>query len=402
VREIGYGGQAGGGKSFGLILDPLYQIVTPGFNAIIFRRTYKRLKEADGLIDLSFQVYPYLGGEYHGQDYRWTFPNGNTIRFSHIEHENNIHQYSGSQYAYIGFDELQEFTKRQYLFLFSRNRSTNSDISLFVRSTFNPGGIGHSWIKKRFIDTDIRNRHRWFSQEGGVEIEVPAGQGVSRMFIPASLEDNPYLYQGGDGDYEKGLRQLDNVDYQRLRHGDWSIRRTGLVYHGFTRDNIAPSSRQMDLSQASFYHSHDFGAVNRAWGLFAKIDGTYFLVHEAILPPGSTEARARIIRQHLKGKQVIAGYGGSKSEKQQRADYRQAGVQIREPVITDVESQISITNKMFETGELMICSDCTMTIDQLDSCVRDDSEGIADKSVWHNLDVLRYFAAGVNRRGWVW
>lgn len=402
VREVGYGGQAGGGKSFALILDALYQIGKPGYNAILFRRTYKQLMGADGLIELSHQVYPLVGGEYLKGERLWTF-NGypGTVRFAHLEHEDDVHAYEGHQYAYIGFDELQTFTLRQYLYMFSRNRSSNPDIKPYTRSTFMPGDVGHFWVKQRFIDTQIEDRPRYFRRIDGVDTEVGAKDryGVQRVFIRARLEDNPYLWLDGKGEYEKGLYQLESVDFRRKRFGDWDIRRTGRVYHGFGSECIV---NRLNLKRASFYHAHDFGAVNEAWGLFAKVGGTYYLIHEALLPEGTTSARASMVKSHFKGRKLVAGWGGAPAEKQQRRDYRQNGVDIRPPNITDVEGQIDKVNEMFENGTLKILSDCTLTIDQLENCVRDEKEGISDKSIWHHLDVLRYFAGGVNSSVQVW
>ena len=406
VREVGYGGQAGGAKSFGLILDVLHQLNKPGYNAILFRRTYKQLREADGLIDLSKRVYPRLGGQYNETYYKWTFPayHNNTIRFSHLEHGNDVEGFSGSQYAYIGFDELQNFDERQYLFLFSRNRATNPDITPYVRSTFNPGGVGHYWVKKRFINPFMNgagfiNRPKYFTRRDGQDAECDPLEpfAVDRLFIPSRLEDNPYLYRDGDGDYEAGLHQLGEVDFRRLRYGDWDIQLQGRVYHAFNESCLAPPSYDLDLSKASFYHAHDFGAVNRAWGLFAKIGTVHYLVHEAILPEGTTAARAEQIKAHFENRKVVRGWGGAKSEKQQRADYAAEGVRISEPKITDVDSGVNSVNKMFENGTLKICLDMTYTIDQLEHCVYDQKEQIADKSIWHHLDVLRYFGAGISK-----
>lgn len=398
VREVGYGGQAGGGKSYGLILDALYQIGLTGYNAILFRRTYKQLMGADGLIELSKQVYPLLGGEYLKGERLWTFDKyPGTVRFAHLEHEDDVHSYEGHQYAWVGFDELQTFTERQYLYMFSRNRSSNPAIKPYTRSTFMPGDVGHFWVKKRFIDPDIRNRARWFRRVDGMDTAVGKKDqyAVSRLFIPARLEDNPYLWHEGKGDYEKGLHQLEAVEFRRKRLGDWDIRRTGRVYHGFSEPG--PASYELNLKGASFYHAHDFGAVNRAWGLFAKVRQSYYLIHEEILPEGTTKVRANKIKTHFRDRKVVAGFGGAKGEEQQRLDYTQEGVPVRLSLVTDVESQIDMTNQMLQSGKLVICSDMTFTIDQLENCVRDEKEGIADKSIWHHLDVLRYFAGGMGR-----
>lgn len=402
IREVGFGGQAGGGKSYALLLDALYQLQKPNYDAILFRRTYKQLREAGGLIDLSQDIYRHLGGVYNQSNYVWTFPqyHNNTIRFSHLEHEKNVQDFSGSQYPWIGFDELQNFTERQYLFLFSRNRSSNPEIDLYIRSTFNPGGIGHYWIKKRFIDTDVLTP-KWYKRVDGKEVETIRSDtdGIGRLFIPSRLEDNPFLWKDGNSEYEKGLSQMDAVDYRRLRLGDWDIRRTGRVYYAFSQPG--PASYDLPLDQVQgYYHSHDFGAVNHVFGLWVKIDDTYYLVHSEKLPEGTTPQRAERIKRQFGEKKIITGYGGAKSETQIRADYRAAGVNILTPPISDVESQIRLANDMLAKGTMVICSDQLEVIDQLDNCVRDDNEGIQDKSIYHYNDMIRYFASGISRSGW--
>jgi len=402
VREVGFGGQAGGAKSFGLVLDALYQLHLPNYNAIMFRRTYKQLMAADGLVDLSARIYPSLGGDYNKTNYTWTFPryHNNTIRFSYLEDEKSIEDTSGPQYAWIGFDELGNFNERPYLFMFSRNRSSNPAIRCYIRSTFNPGGIGHFWIKKRFIDTDIVDAPKYFKRVDGRDTITTKDDplGTARLFIPSRLEDNPYLWRDGNSDYERGLSQLDSVDFRRLRHGDWDIRRSGLVYNAFV--GAGPLSTELDYSKVEgWYHSHDFGAVNHAWGLFAKIGSTYYLVYEEMLPEGTTARRAERIKAHFTDRKIVAGWGGAKSEQQQRRDFANCGISLREPPIVDVEAQVDAANRMLEAGELVICSDMSLTIDQLQNCVRDDKEGIQDKNIWHHLDVLRYFAGGIRFRG---
>lgn len=402
VREAIFGGEAGGAKSFGLILDPLYQIHKEGYNAILFRRTYKQLMGGDGLIELSHRVYPRLGGMYTKSEYLWRFKNcPGTIRFAHLEHESDIEErYEGHQYPYVGWDELQTFLMRMYIYMFSRNRSSNPDVKSYTRATCMPGGIGHAWVKKRFIDTDIRNKVRYFRNINNVdtEVNVTDPKAVARTFIPARLEDNPYLYLDGKGQYEVGLNQLDEVDYRRKR-GDWEVRREGRVYHGFSADNIAQASYELDFSKAIFYHAHDFGSVNRCWALFAKIGDIYYLVYEQILPEGTTSQRAELVKNQFRNRKVVAGWGGAPSETQQRKDYGEAGVSVRQPPSIGVEGQINGTNEMFVKGELMICSDMGYALDSLENCVRDKNGGIENKATWHILDTIRYFASGVRGGG---
>lgn len=177
------------------------------------------------------------------------------------------------------------------------------------------------------------------------------------------------------------------------------LKKTGRVYHKFI--NNGPHSKDLDYSQVEgYYHSHDFGAVNHVWGLWAKIGKTYYLIFEQKLPEGTTASRTQTINEKLKGKKVIAGYGGAKSEKQQRLDFMREGLQIRLPGVNNVESQIDEVNNGFENGELVICSDCVGTIDNLVNLIRNDKGEIVDEQQFHYAAQLRYFAGGIKNQGW--
>ncbi len=198
----------------------------------------------------------------------------------------------------------------------------------------------------------------------------------------------------------KKLRQRLGVYFWNCLYQQNPTVKAGLVYHAFNNDG--PLSSELDYSQAEgFWHAHDFGAVNRAWLLFIRIKGVYYLIHEEILSQGTTAARAAKIKVHFANRKVIAGYGGTKSESQQIIDYYKEGVKIRVPIISSVEGQVDKANKLLENGTLKICSDMTLTIDQFENCIRDVKEQIQDKSTWHFLDCIRYFAAGVSARGGV-
>lgn len=229
-------------------------------------------------------------------------------------------------------------------------------------------------------------------------------------------EDNTYQITAGEPTWEG-----QDLQVCQDQMNDWGLeaflseaqhlvhKRTGRVYHAFTDKNIGPDSRELDYSQVSgYYHSHDFGAVNHVWGLWAKIGKQYFLVHSEQLPEGTTASRAEAIKKVWANKNIVAGWGGAPSEKQYRLDFQLHGVSIRTPPSLtrsneeqSVESQIRQANKMFENETLMICSDMVNALDQLENCVRDEKEGIQDKPTWHYCDKIRYFAAGISRSGWV-
>ncbi len=201
--EILYGGAAGGGKSDALLMAALQFVEVPGYAAILFRRTYMDLSLPGALMDRAHTQLGGSGARWDGTTKTWTFPSGATLSFGYLDSENDRFRYQSSEFQYIGFDELTQFKKRDYEYLFSRLRRTiDSRVPLRVRGGTNPGGTGHAWVKKRF-DPDHRRP------------PTP-----NRLFISAHLEDNPYL---NTEEYEQlSLSQLDSFTRKQLRRGDWA------------------------------------------------------------------------------------------------------------------------------------------------------------------------------------
>ena len=204
--EALYGGAAGPGKTDCLIALATRYIEFQDYKGILFRRTYPQLQE---IIDRCWMRYPSLGGVYRSTEHRWYFPTGSTIALSHMQHESDMYNHQGKEYQFIGFDELTQFLLGQYLYLFSRARSTNPRIPSRIRSTTNPGGVGHQWVKERFV----------VNTEPGKTFIDP-GTGLSRVFIPGRLEDNPTLFASDPG-YLARLEALPEIEKLRLRHGVW-------------------------------------------------------------------------------------------------------------------------------------------------------------------------------------
>jgi len=198
--EIFYGGAAGGGKSDAILMGALMYVDVPQYAAILFRRSLQDHKLPEGLIPRSHLWLSETDAKWNGLENKWTFPSSATLTFGYCEHEIDKYRYQSAAFQYIAFDELTQFTETQYTYLFSRLRRLEGvDIPLRMRSASNPGGAGHDWVKMRFIDD---------------------GLAKGRRFIPARLEDNPYLDQVT---YETSLSRLDYVTRQRLRFGDWEI-----------------------------------------------------------------------------------------------------------------------------------------------------------------------------------
>jgi hypothetical protein len=206
--EVLYGGAAGPGKTDCLIIEATRFVHNTNYRALLIRRTFPQLQE---IIDRCREYYPTLGGVYRATEHRWYFPSGSFIRLGHMQHETDKYDYQGHEYQYIGFDEATQFSGDQYLYLFSRCRSTDQDIPARIRSATNPGGIGHRFFKERFVDV---------GPEQTTYIDPVTG--LSRAFIPGRLSDNPTLIDNDPG-YIQRLRALPQIERMRLEEGIWDI-----------------------------------------------------------------------------------------------------------------------------------------------------------------------------------
>lgn len=227
-REVLYGGAAGGGKSYGLLADPLRYFPHKDFNGLILRRTNDELRE---LIWKSRELYgrAFPDAKWSEKKSQWEFSSGARLWLTYLEREEDVLRYQGQAFSYIGFDELtQHATPFAWNYMRSRLRTTAPDLPTFMRATTNPGGPGHQWVKKMFIDpappgkafpaTDIDTGEALLYPEG----HEKAGQPLFyRRFIPARLYDNPYLTDGGS--YEANLLSLPEMQRRQLLEGDWAI-----------------------------------------------------------------------------------------------------------------------------------------------------------------------------------
>ncbi|MBN8867504.1 MAG: terminase family protein [Solirubrobacterales bacterium] len=232
--EALYGGAAGGGKSDALLRAALQYVDVPGYKALLMRRNYPQLAQAGGLIDRSKM---WLTGKatWNDSKHRWTFPSGAILEFGHLQQKDSHFNYQGAEYDFIGIDELTHIPEEQYLYMFSRLRSTEeSPVPVRMRAASNPGGRGHVWVKRRFIDKKPDPSNPNDSSE----------KAKARIFIPARVEDNPGL---NVREYLTSLEQLDPQTFAQLRDGDWNARGPGdWVYNGAGIDAAVELGRMLD------------------------------------------------------------------------------------------------------------------------------------------------------------
>jgi predicted phage terminase large subunit-like protein len=257
-----YGGSAGAGKSFVLVLEAGRNADNPEYNGIIFRRTAPEITGGGGLWDESFKLYPYLGDGGRAIENRlvWKFRSSASIQFSHLQYAKDVFAHQGRQYAFIGFDELTHFEESQFWYLVSRNRTT-CGIRPYMRATTNPAPGTNKragWIR-RFISWwigedgyPILERSgvlRWFVRiEGEIhwasspeELRAKFSHlppedvlPLSFTFIAAKLSDNKILTTK-DPTYRAKLLALPLVERMRLlgdaeRGGNWDVEPAAGLY----------------------------------------------------------------------------------------------------------------------------------------------------------------------------
>ena len=206
--EILFGGAAGGGKSYGQMVDALlFALRYPHSKQLVLRRTFAELEKS--LIRTSLALFPREIYSFNSSSHTGKFKNGSCIDFGYCATENDVYQYQSAEYDCIRFDELTHFTEAQYVYLISRVRGANS-YPKQIKSSTNPGGIGHNWVKRRFVDPSPAGKS-FFGDDG-----------MKRIFIPSLLDDNAFLLSG-DPSYRQRLLALPDRERRALLHGDWDI-----------------------------------------------------------------------------------------------------------------------------------------------------------------------------------
>lgn len=216
--EALYGGAAGGGKSDALLVEALRQVNIPHYRGVLFRKTYAELTD---LVDRSREIYgpAYPRARLNMSNLTWAFPSGAKVVFDNMQDGKFRQKYQGRHFDFCGFDELTHFTWDEYSYMMSRNRPNGPGTVCYIRGATNPGGIGHGWVKDRFVTaappmTTIRE---------DVVVHTPEGDKHmlrDRIFVPATVFDNQILLDNAPG-YLAGMAMMPEAERQALLYGSW-------------------------------------------------------------------------------------------------------------------------------------------------------------------------------------
>ena len=266
-KDVLYGGAAGGGKSYAMLVDPLRYAHRKAHRALILRRSMPELRE---MIDKSRELYPqaFPGAKFREVEKLWNFPSGAKVEFGFLERDADVYRYQGQAYSWIGFDEITHLpTEFSWNYLASRLRTTDPEIQTYLRCTANPGGVGSQWVKKRYIEPSESNK------------SFMGSDGLTRKFIPAKLADNPYL--ADDGVYEQMLKSLPPIQRRQLLEGNWDVAE-GAAFVEFdpTVHVITPFALPLHWERVK---AVDYGYAAEScclWGIMDTNDGTLIIYRE--------------------------------------------------------------------------------------------------------------------------
>lgn len=252
-----YGGAAGGGKTYALLLEALRYAGNPRFGAVIFRKNANQIFAQGGLWDTAAELYLPLGAKSSRTPKPvWRFPSGAKVGFAHLEYEKDLHAWQGSQIPLIGFDELTHFSQRQFFYMLSRNRSA-CGVRPYMRATTNPDAeswaaefLSWWWDPKtgypiperggviRYM-ARVNDQLLWGDSRDELagRYDVHPDDCKSVTFIPSSVEDNRILMERDPG-YLANLKALAQVERERLLKGNWKIKPAAGLY--FRRGQIPP------------------------------------------------------------------------------------------------------------------------------------------------------------------
>jgi len=420
--EILYGGAAGGGKSEATIHDALkYAMTYPGSRQVIFRRTFPDLQRS--IIMRTLQVYPKELGKYNSSNHEWTFINGSVLELAYWDNDSNYMNYQGAEYDVIRWEELTQFEEAWYVYMLSRLRGSNG-YPKSVKSTTNPGGVGHTWVKKRFIsigEAEVVHTMPELSDDGDQLVwpegvpGVTAGEPIyrDRIFIPATLYDNQELLKSDPG-YLARLMSMSDVERKQLLDGDLDVF-AGQYFGEFSRaiHVVEPFEIPRDWKR---YRSFDEGYTDPfvcTWFTMSP-DGTSYLYRELAQSKLLTSEQVELTRlnspiteryeynvadtsfwNQAKTEDVTPADIFAKGEihlEQAKKERVNGWKRLREWLkVTEVVDHV--TGKLYKTAKLKIFSTCHQAIEAIPAMMHDARkvEDVAAHKLDHIPDTMRYW-----------
>lgn len=384
--EVLYGGAAGGGKSYGQVVDAFLSAVKhPGIKQLILRTSFPELERS--LIMTALEIIPAPLYKYNSSKHRLVFTNGSVIEFGYLTCDSDVTQYQSAEYDIIRFDELTHFSEYQYTYMLSRIRGINS-FPKQVKSSTNPGSAGHNWVKERFIHPSPPGQ------------EYTDGAGRTRIFISARVQENPFL-MNSDPDYIKRLKALPDKEKKALLYGDWDIFE-GQYFPEFSREKhivrgITPPSYHKK------FRSLDYGLDMTACYWWAvDSEGVCTLYREFYKKGLTLSEAAREIVALTPENESIAYTAASPDLWNRRQDTGKSGMEImaEQGLVGLVRADNRrvegwrVLREYLKEGRLKICDHCVNIIRTLPALTHDRSrpEDAADSphEITHAPEAVRY------------
>lgn len=401
--ETLFGGAAGGGKSYGQLIDALlYALKYPKSKQIIFRSTFADLEKS--LIRVSLDLYPLSIADYNSSKHTWRFNNGSIIDFGYIQYEKDVYQYQSAEYDVIRFDELTHFTEFMYTYMISRCRGANT-YPKRIKSSTNPGGVGHAWVKERFIDIGEPNVIH--------NCKLETGEEVTRIFIPSLVTDNKFMLEY-DPDYIKRLDALPEKERKALKYGDWDIY-DGMFFPEFKRSIhiIEPFKIPDNWNR---YIAMDYG-LDMFAVLFIAIDTkgkayVYNEIHKTNLIVSEAVQTLKSYMRQNKYKYIYAPpdlWNRNRDTGKSTAElFWEGGVDLTKASNNRIAGWLNVkewlrikkvrheqTGELYEDSDLKIFSNCLNLIKYLPQLQHDEKEpndvATEPHEPTHITDALRYF-----------
>ena len=409
-KEVLYGGAAGGGKSFAMLVDLLRYASNGNHRALLLRRTLAELTE---LIDQSRKLYPkaFPGAIFREAKSTWSFPSGATALFSYVDKDPDVTRYQGQSFTWIGIDELGQYPSPYvWNYLRSRLRTTDPDIETYMRASANPGGIGGWWLKRMFVDPSPPNEPFWatdiesrkilcYGPNHPLHANKPLYQ---RRFIPARLTDNPFLMESGE--YEAMLLSLPEVERRRLLEGDWDVA-DGAAFSEFDRRIHVVEPFEVPYNWPRL-RAADYGYSSPSCVLWGAIDwdGTIWIYRELYNKGYTGEALAHMVNALEEDDPLMQisvldgscwskhGTGPSIAETMIRNGVRWIPAdKNRLPGKIELHRRLAL-NERTDEPRLKIFATCTNLVRTLPTIPlsKTNSEDVDTKAEDHAYDALRY------------